>query len=42
MTGHLMPELAEHVLARMADDTPIEQLVIGVNEEEGTLDYQLS
>ena len=42
MTGHLMPELAEHVLARMAEETPIEKLVIGVNEEEGTLDYQLS
>ena len=41
MTGHLMPELAEHVLARMAEESPIEQLVIGVNEEEGTLEYQL-
>ena len=41
MTGHLMPELAEHVLARMAAEVPIEQLMIGVNEEEGTLEYQL-
>ena len=42
MTGHLMPELAERVLAAMAEDRPIETLSVGVNEEEGALEYQLS
>lgn len=41
MTGHLMPALAEQVLACMVADQPIEALSISVNETDGTLQYQL-
>lgn len=41
MTGQLMPELAERVLASMAQEHSIERLSISVNEDEGTLEYQL-
>lgn len=32
LTGSLMPQLAERVLERMAEDTPIDSIVVGVDE----------
>ncbi|MEE4677899.1 type VI secretion system ATPase TssH [Pseudomonas alliivorans] len=35
LSGTLMPELAEHVLGRMADDKPVNSMSIGLNETGG-------
>ncbi|KPC53126.1 Type VI secretion ATPase [Pseudomonas amygdali pv. ulmi] len=35
LSGTLMPELAEHVLARMAEDKPVNSMSIGLDEAGG-------